>query len=158
AVGLRRPQGADRRLRGRRPRHLGRDAADHPEPARRAGRPLLMRRLLAVVVLAALVALFLTRAEPFAPSVTLEPPLHFGRRASTWRAWAAPSAPSTASARTRSAAACRWVTSSSPAWPATSRTRGCAWRSSPSRRASPTRGRRCSPPTWPGTRAGWTWA
>ena len=40
-----------------------------------------MRRLLAVVVLAALVALFLTRAEPFAPSVTLETPIDFVGRA-----------------------------------------------------------------------------
>src|SRR3989475_12533462 len=40
-----------------------------------------MRRLLALVVLAALVALFLTRAEPFAPSVTLETPIDFVGRA-----------------------------------------------------------------------------
>src|SRR2546427_5185396 len=40
-----------------------------------------MRRLLALVVLAALVALFLTRAEPFAPTVALETPIDFVGRA-----------------------------------------------------------------------------
>src|SRR5439155_443583 len=40
-----------------------------------------MRRLLAVVIFAALVALLVTRAEPFAPSVSLETPIDFVGRA-----------------------------------------------------------------------------
>src|SRR5947207_1793947 len=40
-----------------------------------------MRRLLAVVIFAALVALLVTRAEPFAPSVSLETPVDFLGRA-----------------------------------------------------------------------------
>jgi len=44
-----------------------------------------MRRLLAVLVLAALVALFVTRAEPFAPSATLETPVDFVGRATPVR-------------------------------------------------------------------------
>ena len=40
-----------------------------------------MRRLLAVLVLAALVALLVTRAEPFAPSATFETPVDFVGRA-----------------------------------------------------------------------------
>ena len=40
-----------------------------------------MRRLLAVVIFAALVALLVTRAEPFAPSATFETPVDFVGRA-----------------------------------------------------------------------------
>src|SRR3989441_12524823 len=40
-----------------------------------------MRRLLAGVIFAALVALLVTRAEPFAPSVSLETPIDFVGRA-----------------------------------------------------------------------------
>jgi hypothetical protein len=81
ALGLRRARRPDRHVSGRRPRHLGRDAADHAQPARRARRARLMRRLLVLVVVAAVVGVLLTRAEPFAPRATLDTPVELVGRA-----------------------------------------------------------------------------